>query len=278
MMPTTSPNAGIEPKTAEADAQAPSSDRRRRKLALLITMGAVAVLLAGCSSTGSLSSVPKLTLGVDSSTSGQDATNLLQILLLLTVLTLAPSILILTTAFTRIAIVLGFVRNALGVPQLPPNQVLVGLSLILTFYVMSPVWTVVDAQAIQPLSAGEITQEVAMQRAAVPMRAFMFKQTREKDLALFVDMSGMAAPRNQDDVPNHVLLPAFVISELKTAFQMGFMIFIPFLVLDMVISSALMSMGMMMMPPAAVALPFKLLLFVMVDGWHLLVRSLVVSF
>lgn len=273
-----SPDAGTEPRPVAG--RSPEGQRRPQghRLALLLALGALAILLTGCSSTGSLSSVPKLTLGVDSSSSGQDATNLLQILLLLTVLTLAPSILILTTAFTRITIVLGFVRNALGVPQLPPNQVLVGLSLILTFYVMSPVWTVIDAQAIQPLSAGEITQEVAMQRAAVPMRAFMFKQTREKDLALFVDMSGMPAPRTQDDVPNHVLLPAFVISELKTAFQMGFMIFIPFLVLDMVISSALMSMGMMMMPPAAVSLPFKLLLFVMVDGWHLLVRSLVVSF
>jgi flagellar biosynthetic protein FliP len=269
MMPVTERSVAPPSRSSRANA---------RKLALLFALGAFAVLLAGCTPSGALGSVPKLTLGVDSSTNGQDATNLLQILLLLTVLTLAPSILILTTAFTRIAIVLGFVRNALGVPQMPPNQVLIGLSLILTFYVMSPVWTVVDEQAIRPLSAGEITQEVALQRAATPLRGFMFKQTREKDLALFVDMSGMAAPRNQDDVPNHVLLPAFVISELKTAFQMGFMIFIPFLVLDMVVSSALMSMGMMMLPPSAVSLPFKLLLFVMVDGWHLLVRSLVVSF
>ena len=222
--------------------------------------------------------MPKLSLGLDSSANPQDATGLLQIVLLLTVLTLAPSILILTTAFTRIVIVLAFVRNALGVPQMPPNQVMIGLSLILTFYVMSPVWTVIDAEAMQPYNAGQITQEVAMERATAPMRSFMFKQTREKDLALFVSLSNMAAPRNEADIPNHVLLPAFVISELKTAFQMGFILFIPFLVIDMVVSSALMSMGMMMLPPSVVSLPFKLLLFVMVDGWNLIVRSLVLSF
>jgi len=249
-----------------------------QRLMVAVVLVAMAALVAGCAPAGATTSVPKLSLGLESSTDPRDATGLLQIVLLLTVLTLAPSILILTTAFTRIVIVLAFIRNALGVPQMPPNQVMIGLSLILTFYVMSPAWAVIDKEAVQPYNAGQITQEVALERATAPLRSFMFKQTREKDLALFVSLSNMAAPRNESDIPNHVLLPAFVISELKTAFQMGFILFIPFLVVDMVVSSALMSMGMMMLPPSMVSLPFKVLLFVMVDGWNLIVRSLVLSF
>jgi flagellar biosynthetic protein FliP len=256
----------------------PAPSRFWRRMAVLMVLLSMAALASGCAPAGATTSIPKLSLGLESTTNPQDATGTLQIVLLLTVLTLAPSILIMTTAFTRIVIVLGFVRNALGVPQMPPNQVMIGLSLILTFYVMSPAWTVIDAEAVQPYNAGQITQDVALERAMAPLRSFMFKQTREKDLALFVSLSNMAAPRNEADIPNHVLLPAFVISELKTAFQMGFLLFIPFLVVDMVVSSALMSLGMMMLPPSVVSLPFKVLLFIMVDGWNLIVRSLVLSF
>jgi len=202
----------------------------------------------------------------------------LQILIGLTVLTLAPALLILVTSFTRIVIVLSFVRTAVGVPQTPPSQVIVGLSLFLTLFVMAPTWTKVNKQALQPYLQGEISQQEAYQKGIAPVRDFMFRQTRERDIALFVKLSKMKRPRTPDDVPTYVLIPAFVISELKTAFQMGFLIFIPFLIIDMVVSSTLMSMGMMMLPPSLISLPFKLLLFVMVDGWHLITRSLILSF
>lgn len=202
----------------------------------------------------------------------------LQIMLLLTVLSLAPAVLVMVTAFTRIVIVLSFVRSALAVPQLPPNQVVIGMSLFLTFFVMAPTWNQLNEQALQPYLNGEIDQEVAYERGIEPVRVFLFRQTRERDLALFVDMAKLPRPKSQEDIPTYVLIPSFIISELKTAFQMGVIIFIPFLVIDMVVSSALMSMGMMMLPPSMISLPFKLLLFVMVDGWHLIVRSLVLSF
>lgn len=202
----------------------------------------------------------------------------LQILILLTVLTLAPAILILLTSFTRILVVLAFIRTALATQQMPPNQVLVGLALFLTLFVMAPTWQEVNAQAIQPYLEGKITQEVAFEVGMEPMREFMFKQTREKDLALFVKLAEMERPENRDDIPNYVLIPSFIISELKTAFQIGFIIFIPFLVIDMVVASALMSMGMMMLPPMMISLPFKILLFVLVDGWNLLIQSLILSF
>lgn len=214
----------------------------------------------------------------ETATEPEQVVGSLQLLALLTVLTLVPAILALMTSFTRIVIVLAFVRNALATQQTPPNQVIVGLALFLTFFIMAPVYSQINETAIQPYLAEEMSQEDALSIGAAPLREFMFRQTREKDLALFVNVANNERPRTRDDVPMHVLIPAFVISELKTAFQMGFMLFIPFLVIDMVVASALMSMGMFMLPPVMISLPFKLLLFVMVDGWHLVVKSLVESF
>jgi flagellar biosynthetic protein FliP len=211
-------------------------------------------------------------------TPGQQFSSGLELVLLLTIVSLVPTLLLMMTSFTRIIIVLGFIRTALGVPQLPPNQVLLGLALFMTIFIMAPVWTEINEDAIQPLQAGEISQGEALDRASGPMREFMFEQTRERDIALFMQMGQLERPQSEADVPTWVLIPAYVISELKTAFQMGFLIFIPFLVIDLIVSSTLMSMGMMMLPPVIVSLPFKILLFVMVDGWDLIVKSLVTSF
>ena len=218
-----------------------------------------------------------LTVDLGNSATQQTGTSL-QVLMLLTVLSLAPAILMLMTSFTRIIIVLSFVRNALGTQQLPPNQVMVGLALFLTFFVMMPTFTEINTKAVQPYMNNQINQTQALAKAEEPLRTFMFRQTREKDLELFVGLSKMERPKTYHDVPTYVLIPAFVISELKTAFQMGFAIFIPFIVIDMIVSSTLMSIGMMMLPPMMISLPFKLLLFVLVDGWHLVVESLVMSF
>ena len=200
-----------------------------------------------------------------------------KLLLLLTVLSLAPSILILMTCFTRIVIVLGFVRTALSTQQMPPTQVLIGLSLFITFFVMAPVFSEVNEEALQPLFKDEIKLEEAYSLAAEPMKEFMAKHTRQADLQLFLDYTKAAVPASVEEIPLTTLVPAFAISELKTAFQIGFMIFIPFLVIDMIVASVLMSMGMMMLPPTMISLPFKILLFVMVDGWHLVVKSLLQS-
>ncbi len=202
----------------------------------------------------------------------------LQLFLVLTVLSLAPAILITMTSFTRIIVVLSFVRNALGTQQVPPNQVLIGLALFLSFFVMAPTWQQINKDALQPYLNKQIAQDEAIKRAEEPMRSFMLKQTREKDLALFVELAKIGQPKTYKDIPTYVLIPAFVISELKTAFQIGFVIFLPFIVIDMVVASTLMSMGMMMLPPMLISLPFKILLFVMVDGWDLIVKSLVVGF
>jgi flagellar biosynthesis protein FliP len=202
----------------------------------------------------------------------------IQLLLLMTVLTLAPSILILMTCFTRIIIVLSFVRTGLATQQMPPNQVLIALALFITFFIMSPILAEVNETALQPLFNDELTQEEAFERATTPFKYFMAEHTREKDLALFMGYAGMDRPNSIEEIPLTALVPAFAISELKTAFQIGFMIFVPFLVIDMVVASILMSMGMMMLPPVMIALPFKILLFVMVDGWYLVVRSLLLSF
>lgn len=201
-----------------------------------------------------------------------------KLLLLLTVLSLAPSILILMTCFTRIIIVLSFVRTALGTQQMPPNQVLVGLALFLTFFIMTPVFQQVNKEALTPLFKNEINLEEAYDRASVPFKDFMSRYTREKDLDLFLQYSNAKRPKSIEDIPLTALVPAFAISELKTAFQMGFMLFIPFLVIDMMVSSVLMSMGMMMLPPIMISLPFKILLFVLVDGWHLVIESLLQSY
>lgn len=208
---------------------------------------------------------------------GQVSTSL-QLLALLTVLSLAPSILIMMTSFTRIIIVLGFVRNALGTPSMPPNQVLVGISLFLSLFVMAPTFTKINDQAIQPLMDKKINETTALHRAEEPIREFMFKQVDQKDLALFTELSNRPRPKTKADVPTTVLIPAYVLSELKTAFEIGFLILIPFLVIDMVIASTVMSMGMVMLPPVVISLPFKILLFVLVDGWHLVSQSLVEGF
>ncbi|WEK56177.1 MAG: flagellar type III secretion system pore protein FliP [Candidatus Cohnella colombiensis] len=202
----------------------------------------------------------------------------LSLLLLITVLSLAPAILVLMTSFTRIVIVLGFVRTSLGTQQMPPNQVLVGLALFMTLFVMAPTLSQVNETALQPYLKNEISQTEALEKAAVPMKEFMYKHTRTKDLLLFMNYTNTEKPESYQDIPLTVLVPAYAISELKTAFQMGFMIFVPFLVIDMVVASTLMAMGMMMLPPVMISLPFKILLFVLVDGWYLVVKSLLTSF
>lgn len=205
---------------------------------------------------------------------GEPVATVLQIVFLLTVLTLAPAILILTTSFTRITVVLGFVRNALATQQMPPNQVLVGLALFLTFFVMAPVFGAINQQAVQPYLTGELDSATALARGEAELKGFMLKHTREKELALFASMSSDEPPARPEDVSTLALIPAFAISELKTAFQIGFVIFVPFLVIDMVVASTLMSMGMLMLPPMMISLPFKVVLFVLVDGWYLVIRSL----
>jgi len=220
--------------------------------------------------------IPGVDLG--DSTDPDNVWNTVTIVLLITILSVAPAILILMTCFTRIVIVLGFVRTALATQQMPPNQVLIGLALFMTLFVMAPTIGEVNQVAVQPYLKGEINQTEALDNAATPIKQFMIKQTREKDLKLFLDFSGAERPATVDDVPLTALIPAFAISELKTAFQMGFMIYIPFLVIDMVVASILMGMGMMMLPPVMISLPFKILLFILVDGWHLVVKSLLLSF
>jgi len=241
----------------------------------------VSYALGGCLLTvanTAAQSIPKVSVEIGEVSSPSDLSTTLQIVLLLTVLALAPSLLIMMTSFIRIVIVMSFLRHAMGANQMPPNQLLVGLSLILTFFIMAPVANKAYTEGVKPYIEEQITGEEAYDKAVAPVRQFMLSQTREKDLALFVDIAGLDAPDNADDIPLQVLVPGFVISELRTAFQIAFVIFIPFLVIDMVVASVLMSMGMMMLPPIIVSLPFKILLFVLVDGWYLLVKSLVDSF
>ncbi|EGQ27375.1 flagellar biosynthetic protein FliP [Sporosarcina newyorkensis 2681] len=202
----------------------------------------------------------------------------IKMLLLLTVLSLAPAILILMTSFARIIIVLSFVRTALATQQMPPNQVLVGLALFLTFFIMAPVLSQVNEEALTPLFDEEISLDEAYERASGPFKEFMSQHTRQKDLELFMRYNQMERPETIEDIPLTMMVPAFALSEIKTAFQMGFMIFIPFLVIDMIVASVLMSMGMMMLPPVMISLPFKILLFVLVDGWYLIIQSLLQSF
>jgi len=244
---------------------------------IVLAIGLLCLLLASCGGTSEWAA-PGVTLSVDPTGEPQQVSSGVQLLVLVTVLSLAPSILILTTSFSRIIIVLSLLRNAIGTPALPPNQVLLGLALVLTFFIMSPVFTEIDQQALQPYLDNQLDQETAFEKAVEPIREFMFSQTREKDIALFIELGNSERPQTLEDIPTSVLLPAFVISELRTAFTMGFMVYVPFLVIDMVISSVLLSMGMMMLPPSMISLPFKLLLFVMVDGWYLIVRSLSLSF
>jgi flagellar biosynthetic protein FliP len=223
-------------------------------------------------------SVPKLSVELGKVNNSKDLSYGLQLLLIITVLALAPSILIMVTSFTRIVVVLSFLKQSLGTPQLPPNQLIFALALILTFFVMSPVIFNINQNALQPYLKGELNQDQAYEKGIKPLREFMFNQTREKDLALFVQLSKLPQPQNREEIPTYVLIPGFVISELRIAFQIGFLIFIPFLIIDLVVASVITSMGMAMLPPAVISLPFKVLLFVLVDGWYLLVKSLVTSF
>ena len=253
---------------------------RRKKIA--IQFGLLAVLLIGLATmAGNVwgqTPAPLLSIGLDQEGDQGQVAVVMQLFLLMTVLSLAPSILIMLTSFTRIAIVFSLLRQAMGTNQLPPNQVVIGLSLFLTFYVMAPVWQQVNQDALQPLIAKEIDQKQALDKALGPIRNFMISQTREKDLALLVNVAKMQRPANVGEVPTTVLIPSFIISELKTAFQIGFMLYVPFLIIDLVVASVLLSMGMMMLPPIMVSLPFKLMIFVLADGWHLIVGSLVKSF
>lgn len=254
-------------------------DRRRtlrRGLRLALLVGA-ALAVAGCGTSGAPSVDVKVGDGTAANGGGQMALSL-QLLAALTILSVVPSILLMATSFTRIVVVLSLLRSAIGIPQLPPNQVLLGLALFLSLFVMTPVWSRVNADALDPYLKGTITQEQAIEKGTAPLRDFMIRQTREQDLQVFIDLSKSARPATANDVPLEVLLPAFVTSELKTAFTMGFLLFIPFLVIDLVVASALMAMGMVMVSPTQIALPFKLLLFVLVDGWVLIVQSLVQSF
>ena len=228
--------------------------------------------------TATTSSTPLLSIGMNQNRDPGELSVVLQIFLLMTILSLAPSILIMLTCFTRIAIVLSLLRQAIGTQQLPPNQIIIGLALFLTFYIMAPVWQAINSDALQPYLNKQLNQQEAFEKALKPIRSFMVKQTREKDLALLINIAKAERPKNIDEVSTPVLVPAFIMSELKTAFQIGFMLYIPFLVIDMVVASVLLSMGMMMLPPIMVSLPFKLMIFVLADGWYLIVGSLVKSF
>lgn len=254
------------------------NDTRVWQLHVLVLSIVMLMAFPAAAKAAPLIPIPNINVGVEQANNPQDVALSLQVLLMLTVLSLAPSILIMMTSFTRVIVVLSFLRSALGTQQMPPNQILVGLALFITFYTMSPYFDQVNKNALQPMMAGTIDQETAINEAMKPMREFMFKQTRENDLALFVNMSEMPRPNSPEDVPTSVLIPSFIISELKTAFQIGFLIYIPFIVIDMVVASTLMAMGMMMVPPVMISLPFKILLFILVDGWHLIIRSLVSSF
>ena len=222
--------------------------------------------------------IPSVNVDIGTAENPQDVSSTLQVMAVLTIVTIAPAILLMTTSFVRIVVIIGFLRNAIATQNVPPNQVILGLAMFLTFYIMAPYWSQANEQGIQPYLNGQISQEEALENTLAPVREFMFRQTREADIALFVNLSDAERPETQDDVSTFVLIPAFMISELKTAFQIGFMIYVPFIVIDMIVATTLMSMGMMMLPPVMISLPFKILLFVMIDGWHLLINSIITSF
>ena len=245
-----------------------------RSVGLLVVL----LLLAAPAQAAPTPPIPVVEFRLQPASDPQQVGTSLQVLLLLTALAIAPAALILLTSFTRIVIVLSLVRSAVGTPTVPPNQVVVGLALFLTLYTMAPTLDEANRAGLQPYLRGELQPQAAFERALKPFRAFMLRQTREADLALFVSMARLARPRRPEDVPTYVLIPAFVTSELRTAFLLGSLLFIPFLIVDMVVSSVLLSMGMLMLPPVLISLPFKLLLFVFVDGWHLVSRALVLSF
>lgn len=243
------------------------------KMLLAIGITLLAVPAAHCAM-----AFPNINIGMKTANTPQEFTQGIQIMIWLTILTLAPSIFIMTTAFIRIIIVLAITRQAIGIGSLPPSQILTGLALILTFFIMSPTINKINDTAIQPYMKNQITQQVAIDKAIKPAREFMLKQTDEKNLALFIKMAKLPRPKTEADVPTYIVIPAFILSELNTSFKIGFVIFLPFLVIDLVVSSILVSMGMLFLPPTMIALPFKLVLFIMVDGWYLIVKSLVEGF
>jgi len=249
-----------------------------RLVCMAVILATIVLVVAGSvhAAEGTLS--PLFSIQMGEGDNPAQTSVVMQIFLLLTVLSLAPAILIMLTSFTRMAIVLSVLRQAIGTQSMPPNQVIIGLALFLTFFVMSPVWEQVHQEALTPYLESQISQQEALQRAMDPVRRFMFRQTRENDLAMLMEIAKAPRPQNMADVPTSALIPAFIISELKTAFQMAFMLYVPFLIIDMVVASVLLSMGMMMLPPVMISLPFKLMLFVLADGWHLIVGSLVKGF
>ena len=253
-------------------------ENRTKRALRLIFFTAVIIAISASPLMAEPFSLPTIKVGVDKVENPEEMAVVLQILFLLTILSLAPAILIMLTSFMRVVVVLSFLRHAMGTQQMPPNQIIVGLALFLTFFIMSPVWGKINTEALQPYLAHRLTQEEALKTAIIPLRDFMLKQTRERDLALFVSFYQKEKPRNPEEIPLLTLIPSFIISELKTAFEMGFLIYMPFVVIDMVLASVLLSMGMMMLPPMMISLPFKLIMFVLVDGWHLIVGSLVNSF
>ncbi len=242
---------------------------RKFFIILLLILGAFSI---------SAQVLPKVTLGFEEADGPQDVAVTLQILFILTILSIAPSILIMMTSFTRISIVLSMLRKAVGTQSSPSNQIIISLSLFLTFFIMSPVLIEANDKALQPYLRGELTHKQAYNNAIIPFRTFMLRQTREKDLALMINNSSLPKPKNSDELPMQVIIPAFAISEIRMAFQMGFLLYLPFLMIDMIIASILMSMGMMMLPPVLISAPFKILLFVLVDGWYVVIESLVKSF
>ncbi|MCP4724344.1 MAG: flagellar type III secretion system pore protein FliP [bacterium] len=247
-------------------------------LVLGIVLTAFAYGTAMAQSQAGPATLPTVSFGIDQAQEPGDVAITLQILALMTILSLAPAILILTTSFTRIIIIFHFIRQALGTQQMPSNQILIGLALFLTFFIMTPIWKEVNDKALQPYLAEEISDKDAYKEAVQPLRKFMLNLTREKDLALFMRFADEQKPETAQEIPIQVIVPAFIVSELRIAFQIGFLLYVPFLMIDMVVASVLMSMGMLMLPPIMISLPFKVLLFVLVDGWHIVVNSIVNSF
>jgi len=254
--------------------------KRRKYISTILLFITTLVLLGSVFSPAYSQSapIPSIHIAIGDTEEPADLAVTLKILFLITILSIAPTILIMLTSFTRMVVVFSFLRHAMGTQQMPPNQVIISLALFLTFFIMMPVWNEINHSALQPYLAKEVSYETALDQAAQPLKKFMLKQTREKDLALLMKISKIKKPKSASDVPLITLIPAFVISELRIAFQIGFLIYVPFLILDMVVACVLLSMGMLMLPPIMISLPFKLLLFVLVDGWYLIVGSLIRSF
>ncbi|MEG8945588.1 flagellar type III secretion system pore protein FliP [Rosettibacter firmus] len=250
----------------------------KRKFFLITILGFLIFTAGNLLAQGQTIPFPKINLDVGTATKGEDVSVTLQILLLMTILSLAPSIIIMTTSYLRIIIVFHFLKSAMGTQQMPPSQLLAGIALFITFFIMAPTWSKVNDIALQPLMDNKITVKEAYDKGIEPIREFMFRNTRDEDLELFVSLSQMPRPKNRSELPTYILIPSFVLSELRAGFIIGFFLFVPFLMIDMIVSSILMSMGMMMMPPMMISLPFKILLFILVDGWNLIIGSLVRSF